>query len=106
MNQQSPAGVSDQSALSALCETLRGTLLRPGDAAYEATRGVWNGMIDRRPSDNCQMPRRRGCDCRSELRSHEWHARSGSKWWAWRRGARGVRRRDDDRPVRHASRPS
>ena len=50
MNQQSPAGVSDQSALSALCETLRGTLLRPGDAAYEATRGVWNGMIDRRPA--------------------------------------------------------
>ena len=50
MNQQSPAGLSDQSALSALCETLRGTLLRPGDAAYEATRGVWNGMIDRRPA--------------------------------------------------------
>jgi FAD/FMN-containing dehydrogenase len=29
---------------------LGGALLRPGDHAYDATRVVWNGMIDRRPA--------------------------------------------------------
>ena len=29
---------------------LRGTLLRPGDSAYDHARRVWNGMIDRRPA--------------------------------------------------------
>ena len=42
MNQQSPAGVSDQSALSALCETLRGALLQPEDAGYD--QRVASGM--------------------------------------------------------------
>jgi FAD/FMN-containing dehydrogenase len=41
--------VPDQSALSEFRAILRGTLLLPGDADYEATRGIWNGMIDRRP---------------------------------------------------------
>ena len=30
--------------------SIRGELLRPGDARYEAARQVWNGMIDRRPA--------------------------------------------------------
>jgi FAD/FMN-containing dehydrogenase len=29
--------------------SLRGPLLRPGDAGYEAGRRVWNGMIDKHP---------------------------------------------------------
>lgn len=33
-----------------LREQLRGQLLRPGDAGYDATRKVWNGMVDKRPA--------------------------------------------------------
>ena len=29
---------------------LRGELIQPGESGYDATRVVWNGMIDRRPS--------------------------------------------------------
>jgi len=31
-------------------EGLRGRLVRPADADYEAVRQVWNGMVDRRPA--------------------------------------------------------
>jgi len=34
----------------ALRYELRGELLAPGSAAYDAARVVWNGMIDRRPA--------------------------------------------------------
>ena len=34
----------------ALKARLRGPLLAPGDAGYEDSRTVWNGMIDRRPA--------------------------------------------------------
>jgi FAD/FMN-containing dehydrogenase len=45
----SPAGLDDE-AVSALAAGLRGQLLRPGDAGYDAGRTVWNAMIDRRPA--------------------------------------------------------
>ena len=35
------------STLETFRATLRGTLLRPGDAEYDAARKVWNGTIDR-----------------------------------------------------------
>jgi len=44
------AGMPEEAALLGLRETLRGEMLRPGDTEYDATRGIWNGMIDRRPS--------------------------------------------------------
>lgn len=34
---------------SSLREQFKGDLMLPGDAAYEASRGIWNGMFDRRP---------------------------------------------------------
>jgi FAD/FMN-containing dehydrogenase len=36
--------------VAALQANLRGALLRPQDAGYDAARRVWNGMIDRRPA--------------------------------------------------------
>src|SRR5262245_59476846 len=33
-----------------LRQALRGELVAPGDPAYDRTRKVWNGMIDRRPA--------------------------------------------------------
>jgi len=43
-------GVPEESDIAALNQTLRGVMLRPGDAEYDAARRTWNGMIDRRPS--------------------------------------------------------
>lgn len=40
----------DAQALAAFRVTLRGALLQAGDDAYDSTRVIWNGMIDRRPS--------------------------------------------------------
>jgi len=37
-------------AVAAFRASLRGALLQPGDDAFDATRVIWNGMIDRRPA--------------------------------------------------------
>lgn len=42
--------VLDPAAVAALRTHLRGELILPGDAGYEAARRVWNGMIDKRPA--------------------------------------------------------
>ena len=40
----------DSHTLRKLGDSLHGTLICPGDQEYEATRRVWNGMIDRKPT--------------------------------------------------------
>lgn len=42
--------VIDEQTTQQLESNLRGTLLRPSDAEYDAARAVWNGMIDKRPA--------------------------------------------------------
>lgn len=36
--------------LAALAEQIRGSLLLPSEAGYDAARAIWNGMIDKRPA--------------------------------------------------------
>jgi FAD/FMN-containing dehydrogenase len=40
----------EQADVNGLAANLRGSVLFPGDASYDAARAVWNGMIDRRPA--------------------------------------------------------
>ncbi len=42
--------VISEEAYSSLLGQFTGDLLRPGDAAYEAARSVWNGMFRRKPA--------------------------------------------------------
>jgi len=40
----------DEAAVKRFGEGIRGQVLRPGDAGFDAARRVWNGMIDRSPA--------------------------------------------------------
>jgi hypothetical protein len=40
----------DETALAAFRSQMRGEILTPLDPIYDATRVIWNGMIDRRPT--------------------------------------------------------
>src|SRR5919205_1924553 len=40
----------DEQTIGAFAASLRGGLLRPGDAGYDDGRLLWNGMIDKRPA--------------------------------------------------------
>ena len=42
--------VLDAATVQGFKTSLRGPLLRPGDAGYDDARKVWNGMIDRHPA--------------------------------------------------------
>lgn len=46
----SNAGALTSAAVEQLRSKLRGRLLQPGDDAYDTTRAIWNGMIDKRPA--------------------------------------------------------
>jgi FAD/FMN-containing dehydrogenase len=40
----------DEAAIGAFKDKLRGPLFRPGDAGYDATCAIWNGMVQKRPA--------------------------------------------------------
>src|SRR4051794_37722758 len=40
----------DEQVIAGFAASLRGALIRPGDAGYDAGRAVQNGMIDRHPA--------------------------------------------------------
>jgi FAD/FMN-containing dehydrogenase len=40
----------DQEAVDGFVQAVRGPVLRPGEDGYEDARGIWNGLIDRRPA--------------------------------------------------------
>ena len=42
--------VTSSDALEALTASVRGGVLQPGHAGYDAARHIWNGMIDRHPA--------------------------------------------------------
>src|SRR5271165_764235 len=42
--------ILEDATVQELAAGLRGALLHPGDEGYDASRRVWNGMIDRRPA--------------------------------------------------------
>src|SRR3954453_7732819 len=42
--------ILEEAAVQGLKASLHGPLLQPGDAEYDETRKVWNGMVDRRPA--------------------------------------------------------
>jgi hypothetical protein len=45
-----PAQIMAETVHQELKNQLRGDLLRPGDAAYDTARTVWNAMVDRHPA--------------------------------------------------------
>jgi hypothetical protein len=50
MIEQEPTPVTlEDTVVQELASHLRGTLIRPGDAGYEQSRAVYNGMIDKHP---------------------------------------------------------
>ena len=48
--QQHTAATLDDAAVQDFRSRLRGELIRPGEAGYEQTRKLYNGMIDKRPA--------------------------------------------------------
>lgn len=45
-----PQAALDEDAAQELRRSLRGDVVRPGDANYDDVRRVWNGMIDKHPA--------------------------------------------------------
>ena len=80
-------------------QNLRGRLIRPGDADYDAARALYNGMIDKRPRLIARCVGRRRRHRRGELRPRAGSARRDPRRRPQRPRPRQLRRRAGDRPV-------
>ena len=63
--------MTDPASIEALRAQLRGELIQPDDAGYDAARKVFNAMIDRRPADHRALRR-----CRRRHRLRQLRARA------------------------------
>ena len=84
--------------ITSLRDRFRGDLVEPTDAAYDESRKVWNGAIDRRPRAVARCARRGGCPDGGSLRHRARSRDRGSGRSAQHVRRRGARRRDRDRP--------
>ena len=50
VKQSAQSGLIEDAKVQAFQAGLRGPLIRPGDENYDEVRGVYNGMIDKRPA--------------------------------------------------------
>ena len=105
--------MSDQ-ATSTFEKNLRGRLVRPTDADYDAVRALYNGMIDKRPAADRAVCRRGRRHHGGELRAKRGPAPRHPWRWPQRSRPRQLRRRprhrslDDERRsrrCRQADRP-
>ena len=49
----------DEATVQEFKASVRGQLIRPGDAGYDDARKIFNAMIDRHPASSCVRARRR-----------------------------------------------
>ncbi len=79
--------VSDDAAIGELRGRVRGEVITPTDAGYDAARAVWNAMIDRRP---WAIVRAQDADGRGRgglVRGRQAAAGVDPGWWTQRRRA-------------------
>ena len=85
--------------------SLRGSLLQPGDAGYDAARRVWNGAIDRRPALIARCAGAADVIAAVNFAREPRPARVRPRRRPQRRRQRRLRRRADDRPVADEGHP-
>ncbi len=73
--------VLDDATVQGFQTSLRGSLLRSGDAGYDAARKVWNANIDKPASPHRPLRWRLRRDQRGQLRPHQHSAGVGARRW-------------------------
>ena len=101
-------GSHDHDSTDALFDTLqaemRGPVIQPADAGYDAARAVYNAMIDRQARRDRPLRRRSGRHDRGQVRGRQRADRRGARRRAQRGRPGGMGRRAGHRPVHNARR--